>query len=326
MVQGSPIGGTRQTGGTHRGERMSDLRVGFIGIGNMGWPMARNILKAGNNVLQADHKLHVFDLDKKRMAKFCKEEPNALATAEPSAVGKASNVIVTMLPTGPIVRDVVLDMVESGALAKGTIIIDMSSSEPSGTRELAAQLDKIGVTLIDAPVSGGIPGAEAGTLTLMIGGNDEKAIERVTPVLQTMGQRLFRTGPSGSGDVMKALNNYLAGANFRAVSEAVAIGQKFGLDPNLIIEIVNASTGRSFATEGSFKNQVLTGKFSAGFALGLLTKDVKIASDLAGELGVMAPVCAVTFNALANAREGLGYNADFTMAHKHWMRDVANDR
>ena len=141
-----------------------------------------------------------------------------------------------------------------------------------------------------------------------------------------MGQKLFRTGASGSGDVMKALNNLLAGANFRAVSEAVAIGEKFGLDPALIIEIVNASTGRSFATEAAFKHHVITGKYAAGFALGLLTKDVKIASDLAGELGIMAPVCAVTFNALANAREAVGYNADFTVAHKHWTRTAANDR
>ena len=305
---------------------MSDLRVGFIGLGNMGWPMAKNILKAGSNVLPADHKLHVFDLDRKRLAKFAKEEPNSLATAEASAVAKASNVIVTMLPTGPIVRAVVLDMLEAGALAKGTVIVDMSSSEPSGTRELAAHLARHDVTLIDAPVSGGIPGAQAGTLTLMIGSNDEKAVERVTPVLQTMGQKLFRTGAAGSGDVVKALNNYLAGANFRAASEALAIGQKFGIEPSLILDIINVSSGRSLATEGVFKNQVLTGKYGAGFHLGLLTKDVKIASDLAGELGVMAPVCAVTFNALATAREAMGYTPHFTTAHKYWAGDLAKDK
>ena len=304
---------------------MSDLRVGFIGLGNMGWPMAKNILKAGNNVLQADHKLHVFDLDKKRLAKFTKEEPNSLGTAEACAVAKASNVIVTMLPTGPIVRAVVLEMLENGALAQGTIIIDMSSSEPTGTRELADVLAGHGVTLLDAPVSGGIPGAQAGTLTLMIGGNDDKAVERVTPVLQTMGGKLFRTGTSGSGDVMKALNNYLAAANFRAVSEAMCIGEKFGLDPALILDIVNVSSGRSLATEGIFKTQVITGKYAAGFALGLMAKDVKIASDLAAELGVMTPTCAVTFNAFANAREAMGYGADFTAAHKHWAKDIVKD-
>ena len=301
---------------------MSDLRVGFIGIGNMGWPMAKNILKAGNNVLQADHKLHLFDLDKKRVAKFVKEEPGALGTAEAAAVAKASNVIITMLPTGPIVAGVVMEMLASGALANGTIIVDMSSSEPVGTKQLAETLAKAGVTLIDAPVSGGIVGAQAGTLTLMIGGNDDKAIERVTPVLQAMGGKLFRTGTSGSGDVMKALNNYCSAASFRALSEAVSMGQKFGLDPALIIDILNVSTGRSFTSEGAFKNQVLTGKYAAGFALGLLTKDVKIASDLAGELGIMAPLCSVTFNAFANAREAMGYSADFTAAHKYWTRDL----
>jgi 3-hydroxyisobutyrate dehydrogenase len=296
--------------------------VGFIGIGNMGWPMARNILKAGNNVLQADHKLHVFDLDKKRVAKFVQEEPGALGTAEAAAVGKASNVIITMLPTGPIVSGVLLDMLASGALAKGTIVVDMSSSEPLGTKQLAETLARAGVTLVDSPVSGGITGAQAGTLTLMIGGNDDAAIERVTPVLQTMGGKLFRTGASGSGDVVKALNNYCSAANFRALSEAVSMGQKFGLDPAMIVDIINVSSGRSLSSEGAFKNQVLTDKYAAGFALGLLTKDVKIASDLAGELGVMAPLCAVTFNALAAAREAMGYSADFTVAHKYWTRDL----
>jgi 3-hydroxyisobutyrate dehydrogenase len=305
---------------------MSDLRVGFIGIGNMGWPMAKNILKAGNNVLQADHKLHIFDVDKKKVTKFVKEEPGALGTAEASAVAKASNIVITMLPTGPIVRQVVNEMLASGALTKDTIVVDMSSSEPTGTRELAHVLAKLGVTLIDAPVSGGIVGAQAGTLTLMIGCDDDRAVERVTPVLQTMGSKLFRTGAAGSGDVVKALNNFLAGANFRALSEAIAMGQKFGLDPNLILDIINASTGRSLASEGSFKTQVLSGKFSAGFALGLLAKDVKIASDLAGELGIMAPVCAVTFNALANAREALGYGADFTTAYKHWTKDLPKEK
>ncbi|HVG50626.1 MAG TPA: NAD(P)-dependent oxidoreductase [Xanthobacteraceae bacterium] len=305
---------------------MSDLRVGFIGIGNMGWPMAKNILKAGNNVLQADHKLHVFDLDKKRVSKFTKDEPNSLGTAEASAVAKASNIVITMLPTGPIVREVVMEMLENGALSKGTIVVDMSSSEPTGTRQLAEDLSKVGITLIDSPVSGGIIGAQAGTLTLMIGGNDDKAVERVTPVLQTMGAKLFRTGASGSGDVVKALNNYCSAANFRALSEAVSMGEKFGLDPAMIVEIINVSSGRSLSSEGAFKNQVLPGKYAAGFALGLLTKDVKIASDLAGELGISAPVCAVTFNALANAREALGYSADFTVAHKYWNRDVAEKK
>ncbi|MGZ5841404.1 MAG: NAD(P)-dependent oxidoreductase [Xanthobacteraceae bacterium] len=301
---------------------MSDLRVGFIGIGNMGWPMAKNILKAGNNVLQEDHKLHVFDLDKKRVAKFAKEEPGALATAEAAAVAKASNVIITMLPTGPIVSSVVLDLLASGALAKGTIVVDMSSSEPLGTKQLCETLAKSGITLIDSPVSGGITGAQAGTLTLMIGGDDDAAIERVTPILQTMGAKLFRTGASGSGDVVKALNNYCSAANFRALSEAVSMGQKFGLDPAMILDIINVSSGRSLSSEGAFKTQVLTEKYAAGFALGLLTKDVKIASDLAGELGVLAPVCAVTFNTLAAAREAMGYGADFTAAHKYWTREL----
>ena len=181
------------------------------------------------------------------------------------ALAKASNVIITMLPTGPIVRDVVQEMLDAGALKSGTIVIDMSSSEPVGTKQLSDTLAKAGVALVDSPVSGGVPGAQAGTLTLMVGGDDAAAIERAWPVLQTMGAKLFRTGASGSGDTMKALNNFIAAANFRAVSEALAMGIKFGLDPNLIIDILNVSTGRSFTSEGAFKTQVLSGKYAAGF-------------------------------------------------------------
>jgi 3-hydroxyisobutyrate dehydrogenase len=303
---------------------MSDYQVGFVGIGNMGWPMAKNILKAGGNILKAGHKLAVFDLDKARVAKFVQEEQNAVAADSVAELAKASNVIITMLPTGPIVRDVMEGLLAAAALQPGTIVIDMSSSEPVGTKQLSDKLAKAGIALVDAPVSGGIPGAQAGTLTLMVGGDDAAAIERVWPVLQTMGAKLFRTGASGSGDAMKALNNYCAAANFRAVSEAMAMGVKFGLDPNLIIDVLNVSTGRSFTSEGAFKGQVLSGKYAAGFALGLLTKDVKIASDLAGELGVMAPMCSVVYNAFAHAREGMGYSADFTSAHKYWTRDTGD--
>jgi 3-hydroxyisobutyrate dehydrogenase len=302
---------------------MSDYQVGFIGIGNMGWPMAKNLLKAGHNILKTGHKLAVCDLDKARVAKFVAEEPNAAAADSAAVLAKASNVIVTMLPTGPIVREVVQGMLDAGALKSGTIVIDMSSSEPVGTKQLSDTLAKAGVALVDSPVSGGVPGAQAGTLTLMVGGDDAAAIERAWPVLQTMGAKLFRTGASGSGDTMKALNNFIAAANFRAVSEALAMGIKFGLDPNLIIDVLNVSTGRSFTSEGAFKTQVLTGKYAAGFTVGLLAKDVKIASDLAGELGIMAPMCSVVYNAFAHAREGLGYSADFTAAHKYWTAGVA---
>jgi 3-hydroxyisobutyrate dehydrogenase len=301
---------------------MSDYQVGFIGIGNMGWPMAKNVLKAGHNILKAGHELAVFDLDKARVAKFVAEEPNAVAADSAAGLAKASNVIITMLPTGPIVRDVMQGLLAAGALKPGTVVIDTSSSEPVGTKQLSDTLAKAGVALVDSPVSGGVPGAQAGTLTLMVGGDDAAAIERAWPVLQTMGAKLFRTGASGSGDVMKALNNFIAAANFRAVSEALAMGIKFGLDPNLIIDILNVSTGRSFTSEGAYKTQVLTGKYAAGFAVGLLAKDVKIASDLAGELGVMAPMCSVVFNTFAHAREGLGYSADFTSAHKYWTQNI----
>ena len=270
---------------------MSDYQVGFIGIGNMGWPMAKNILKAGNNVLQSDHKL-------------------ACSTSTRSA----SEVRAGGGTPGGCKRGRLGESVErhhhhaadrsdrarcrgrhacGGAFQPGTIVIDMSSSEPVGTKELADMLAKDGITLIDAPVSGGIPGAHAGTLTLMIGGDDEAAIERVTPVLQTMGPKLFRTGASGSGDVMKALNNYLAGGEFSRGVRSRRHAAEVRPRPRPDHRDRQRLDRPQLRDEGAFKGQVLTGKYAAGFALGLLAKDVKIASDLAGELGVMAPMCAV---------------------------------
>ncbi len=294
---------------------MADAQVGLIGIGNMGWPMAKNIVKAG-------HALAVHDTDADRVARFLAEAPNTRKVNGAAGLAQASNLIITMLPTGAIVREVLTGIAEAKAFTPGTICIDMSSSEPGGTKALAATLKAHGVTLLDAPVSGGITGAQAGTLALMIGGDDEAAIAQAWPVLQSIGGKLFRTGGSGSGHATKALNNYLAASNFRAMSEVLGIGTAFGLDPALLTDAINASSGKNTASEGLVPRQVLTGKFSLGFALGLMAKDVKIAADMANELGVLAPGTVLVHNSLANAREALGYHADLTLAYQHWTRDV----
>jgi 3-hydroxyisobutyrate dehydrogenase len=290
-------------------------RIGFVGIGNMGRPMAANVARAG-------FPLTVLDADRGRGPRFAAEF-GANAAPSLAELGRASDIVVTMLPTGAIVRAALLED-ENGALASalanGAIVIDMSSSEPVGTQQLGAVLAKRGVTLIDAPVSGGVPRAEAGTLTLMIGGEDEAAIARSLPVLEAMGKQLFRTGPLGSGHAMKALNNYVAAAAFIASTEALRVGRRFGLSPETMMDIMNVSTGRNFNSEMTMKQHVISGKYATGFQLGLMAKDVKIAADLAEAIAIDAPLARLARAMWSEAREGEGERADFTAAIKHWQR------
>ena len=290
---------------------MSKLRVGFVGIGNMGSPMAKRVAGAG-------FPLTAFDVDVARVERLAAEARIAGA-ATGAALAAASDVVVTMLPTGAVVRDALLGAGGiARSLARGAIVVDMSSSDPSGTRELGRGLAELGVALVDAPVSGGVRGAEAGTLAIMIGGEDEAAIARVRPVLETMGARLFRTGPLGSGHAMKALNNYVAAAAFTASSEALLVGKRFGLAPAVMVEVLNASSGRNFHTDVVLPDHVVAGKFAAGFAIGLMAKDVGIAAALAREIGVESPLCQLTSELWNGARDSLGGTADFTAAYKHW--------
>jgi 3-hydroxyisobutyrate dehydrogenase len=290
---------------------MSGPRVGFVGIGNMGWPMAKRVRGAG-------FALTVFDTDGARVARFAAETGSAGAETGAALAGRA-DVVITMLPTGAVVRDALLGAGGiAPSLAPGTVVVDMSSSDPNSTRELGRALAELRVALVDAPVSGGVPRAEAGTLAIMIGGEDEAAIERARPVLETMGAKLFRTGPLGSGHAMKALNNYVAAAAFAATSEALLVGQRFGLEPAVMVEVMNASSGRSFNTDVVFPDHVVGGKFATGFALGLMAKDVGIAADLAREIGVEAPLCRLTSDLWKSARDAVGGTADFSAAYRHW--------
>jgi 3-hydroxyisobutyrate dehydrogenase len=286
--------------------------IGFIGIGNMGWPMAANLVKAG-------FKVSVHDADPQRAAAFASEFQ---AAAPGLAQLAACEVIVTMLPNGHIVREALLDA-DDGAFFRharsGTIVVDMSSSEPTGTRELAKKLQEKGVTLIDAPVSGAVPRASTGTLTIMIGGDDPLAIEQVKPVLLAMGNRLFDTGGSGCGHAAKALNNYLGATAFAATSEAVLIAKRFGLDPRTLVDIINVSTGKSFISEVVMKEHVLDEKFATGFKLGLLAKDVKIAEGLGQSVGLDAPLLRLVNERWALAQQRIGYDADNSEAIKGWQ-------
>jgi len=291
---------------------MTKLSVGLIGVGKMGWPMAANLVRAGFSVIP-------WDSDAAVRERFARE----FGTPNPASIGDlaGASVIVTMLPTGAIVRQA---LTEGGAaslaetLAPGSVVVDMSSSEPIGTQALGDVLARRGVVLIDAPVSGGVARAIDGSLAIMIGSNDDAAVQRAEPVLKAMGQRLFRTGALGSGHAMKALNNLVSATQFGVVSEALIIGRRFGLDPAVMVEIMNASTGRSFATEIPIKQHVLTGTFNTGFALGLMTKDVKIASELADNIGVPSPIGHLVHDLLARAGAEIGPQSDHTKAFTCW--------
>jgi 3-hydroxyisobutyrate dehydrogenase len=289
----------------------TSLRVGFAGIGNMGWPMAKNILSAG-------HTLSVFDVDSARAQQFA-AEVGGTAAASPAALGSAADVVVTMLPSGKEVRDTVLgDKGIASTLAAGAVIVDMSSSNPVGTRELGQALAARGIAVIDAPVSGLVAKAATGTLTIMIGADDEAALAKATPVLELLGERLIRIGPLGAGHAMKALNNFVGASAFTATAEALIVGKRFGLDPAIMTEVLNVSTGRNFHTDMSFPHHVLTRKFATGFTLGLLAKDVGIAGDLSDAVDANTPLMSLVTRLLAEGRDAVGADQDNTAVIKLW--------
>ncbi len=268
---------------------MAEVTVGWIGIGNMGWPIARNAKRAGIDIA-------VFDLDQDKLGRFA-EEFDAKRAPSLAALAEMSDIVVTIVPDGKVVHRICFgdgddgggDSLEAG-LAPGKILVDMSSSAPMGTRALGDALLAKGVTLIDAPVSGGVPGADKGTLSIMVGGTDEAAIARVMPMFEATGKNIFRCGPLGAGHAMKCLNNYLSAVGLTAANEALIIGQKFGLDPSTMVDILNVSTGRNSSTERKFHQHVLPRTYGTGFAASLMAKDVGIAAGLAGDQDLYAPL------------------------------------
>lgn len=290
------------------------VKVAFVGLGNMGWPMAANLVRAGFQVTGVD-------ADRSRAAAWAAAHDGPAtptsSAASVAAVSDAVDAVVTMLPTGAEVRAVLTEAAPTAA--DGLVAVDMSSADPVGTRELGAELAAAGIRLVDAPVSGGVPRAVEGTLAIMIGG-DPDAIEIARPLLAAMGDRLFEVGALGNGHAMKCLNNYVAGSAFVACSEALAVGARFGLDPETMFDVMNVSTARCFNTDLVMKQHVVSGEFASGFALGLLAKDVGIADSLAAAMGADTPLADLVAARLAEARDALGPGVDHTRAHEHWTR------
>jgi 3-hydroxyisobutyrate dehydrogenase len=285
----------------------TDIHIGLIGIGNMGTPMAANLIKAGWKVV-------VFDNDQQKI-NACVKAQGASAASGLSELASRCKVIITMLPDGHIVRRVILGKTpEDDHLAKkiqkGAVIIDMSSSAPVGTRELGAELEKIGIALLDAPVSGGVKGAIAGTLAIMVGG-DSALTRSVDELLSALGKR-FYVGALGSGHAAKVLNNYVSAAGLVAAAEAVRIAESFGIEPQTLINVINASTGRNNSTENKFAQFILNKKFNSGFAMSLMAKDLSLAMEVAKACNVPAELGHTTLDMWKKAENTLGSGADHT--------------
>jgi 3-hydroxyisobutyrate dehydrogenase len=283
--------------------------VAFVGVGNMGTPMATNLARAGFSVTAVD-------ADPGRAAAWAAANGAASVATLAGVVGSC-DAVVTMLPTGAEVRAVLTDPGVLAAAPHGLVAIDMSSADPVVTRALGAELLEHGVRLVDAPVSGGVPRAETGTLAIMVGG-DPDAVDIARPVLDALGDRLFDVGALGNGHAMKSLNNFVAGTAFVACCEAIVVGERFGLDPTTMIEIMNVSTARCFNTDLVMRQHVISGGFASGFALGLLAKDVGIADGLSHAVGAVTPLADLVTERLAAARDQLGPTVDHTQAYEIW--------
>jgi 3-hydroxyisobutyrate dehydrogenase len=274
--------------------------VAVVGLGNMGRPMAASLMRAGYDVIG-------YDLLPAARERFAQAGGRAAADMA-GAVARAA-VVITLLPDGKAVRAAVTAM--RPHLSPGAIVIDMSSSAPLGTRALGAELHAAGFGFIDAPVSGGVKRATDATLAVMVGG-DTVVIDRVEPVLAAMGSAIFRTGPLGSGHAMKALNNYVSAAGLAAAVEALAVGKKFGLDPNVMTDVLNASSGRNNTTENKLKQFIIPKTFASGFSMALMAKDIRTADELGAAIGVATPLAEICTELWEEAAARHGPGADHT--------------
>jgi len=290
--------------------------VGFIGVGNMGWPMAACLVKAGFPVLIND--------SRREVANNFVQQHGGVAPDTLQQLAAGSDIVVTMLPTSVIVEHVLTggdDNVFAG-MKPGTIVIEMSSGVPSVTQRLAQEVGALGGHLIDGPVSGGVPRAKTGELAIMVGG-DAAIIDRAMPVLSAMGT-VLRAGGVGSGQAMKALNNLVSTGGFLIGIEALLIGQRFGLDPAVMTDVLNAATGMNNSTQKKFRQFVLSRGFNAGFTMGLLAKDLSIALQVGRETGTAAPLSALVREMIVSAEAMFGSAADHTEMAK-WVEKLVGE-
>ena len=257
------------------------VTIGFVGLGAMGKPMAVNLLKAGYSVLAFDINQNIVDEIAKQGAVACKSG---------GEVAEVADIMITSLPNAGIVEAVMVGSEGIFNLCKeGAIIIDMSSVSPSSTLKMAALAKPLGIDYVDAPVSGGTKGAEAGTLTIMVGA-DDAVFEKIKPILEVIGSDIYHVGATGTGDAVKIVNNLMLGCNMATLAEALILGVKCGLKVETMQQIISKSSGRSYALESKGKNFILKGNFAPGFAVDLQYKDLELAVSAAKSMSVPLPM------------------------------------
>ena len=294
---------------------MAIERIGFIGLGNMGWPMAANLAKAG-------FALTAFDISESVVREFAAAHRVSIARSL-AAIGAETDCVITMLPDDQAVHNVILgdgsDCV-AATLDAGKIVIDMGTSNPAQTRALGAALSYRGVRVIDAPVTGGVAFARDGRLDIMAGG-DAATITAVMPVFNALGRRVYACGPLGSGHALKAISNYVNACALASIVEGLAVGRKFGLDTTLMIESMQAMcAGRNHPLETKVIPHVLSGKYASGMTIGFIAKDLRIAVEAARESGSVAPLAECVLEVWENAAREIGATADQTEIVRYWER------
>ena len=286
-------------------------RIAFVGLGNMGSRMARRLVEGG-------HRVHGFDVSEAALAAFARDGGYAAGSAAEAVRG--ASVTVLMLPDSATVEQVVTDPAVLEACAPGSVVVDMSSSEPERTRALARTLEERQVTLVDAPVSGGVARAATGKLAIMAGGREED-LARIRPVLDLLG-RTHHAGPVGAGHAVKALNNLMSATHLLVTSEAMLTGIRFGLAPDVLLAIFNESSGRSGSTENKWPNFIVPETYDSGFGLRLMLKDMRIATRLAAFTGTPSELGERAVELWAQAAESLPPDADHTDIAR-WLRHRA---
>ena len=277
------------------------MSVAFLGLGAIGWPMAVHLARRGPLV--------VWNRTRARAVEFTSTQGGRLVET-PREAAEGAEVVITCLPTSREVEAVLEgpDGILAG-LSAGALFLDCTSGDPGTSRRIGAVLLKQGVAFADAPVSGGVSGALAGTLTIMVGAEPE-TFRRASPVLQSFGKHVEHVGPIGAGHALKAVNNALLAVNLFAVGEGLAALVKAGVSARAAIDVLNASSGRSFVTEVLVPERVLNGSWPRTFRLALLEKDAKIARGFGNEIGVHVSLFDLVGELLSAARRALGDDAD----------------
>lgn len=280
--------------------------VAFLGLGAIGAPMARRIAAAG-------FPLRVWNRTRDRVTAFAKGTKAVVATSAADAVRDA-DVVITCLSTSADVESVLEDGVLE-ALRGGMVLVDCTSGDPATSRRLASRLAAWDVGFVDAPVSGGVKGAEEGTLTVMCGGEGEH-LERARPVLESFGKKIVHCGPVGAGDAVKAMNQALLALTIWGTGEALVALSRSGVSPEVALEVINASSGRSNASMNLFPERVLTRAFPRTFRLSLMAKDARIAADITRAERVPSPLTQLAAELCTLAHGELGDEADHVEAVK----------